>query len=73
MQYQANRVRSEVDRRAERAVVLRILGNDNEESCSRRELEDDLEYFGRPAVDGAVARLENDGIINLQDGLVSVS
>jgi len=73
MQREANKVRSEDDSRAERAVVLQVLRDDHEERWSRGELADELAHIEVAVIAGAVGRLEQEGVVGVRDGSVWAS
>jgi hypothetical protein len=73
MRLQPNKVRSDRDRRAERAVVLQVLRDDHDARWSRTELEDELGDVEVSVIDGALASLCRDGVLHTADGVVWAS
>jgi hypothetical protein len=73
MRLQPNKVRGDRDRRVERAVVLQVLRDDHEARWSRTELGDELADVEVSVVDGALASLCRDGILDMADGVVWAS
>jgi hypothetical protein len=73
MCWKPNKVRGDLERRAERAVVLQVLRDDHEERWSRVELDGELAYFEGEVVDGAVADLHGEGLVHLENGVVWAS
>lgn len=65
MQLQANSVRSEDDRRIERAVVLQVLRDDHERLWPVGELRVGLAPIEAPVVASAVDRLEQAGVVRV--------
>jgi hypothetical protein len=70
---QPNKVRGDLERRAERAVVLQVLRNDHDRRWSRAELEDELVYLEARVVDGALADLRQQGVVQVEGGAVWAS
>jgi hypothetical protein len=68
-----NKVRSELDRCVERAVVLQVLRDDHERRWSRAELESRLADIDRDVLDGAVAGLAAGGVLCVESGVVWAS
>jgi hypothetical protein len=73
MYAEPNKIRGDLERRAERAVVLQLLRDDHEQRWSRVELEDELAYIEAGVVDGAVMDLQGEGIVQLENGTVWAS
>jgi hypothetical protein len=73
MCWKPNKVRGDLERRAERAVVLQLLRDDHEERWSRVELDGELAYFEGEVVDGAVTDLHGEGLVHLENGMVWAS
>jgi hypothetical protein len=68
-----NKIRGDLERRAERAVVLQLLRDDHEQRWSRVELDDELAYIEPGVVDGAVTDLHGEGLVRLESGTVWAS
>ena len=68
-----NRVRGELGRCVERAVVLLLLRDDHERCWSRAELEGKLSDIERDVFDGALSRLAATGVVGMEDGAVWAS
>jgi hypothetical protein len=66
MQHQANSVRSEHDRRIERAVVLQVLRDDHQRLWPVGELKVGLAPIAAPVVASAVDRLEQADVVRVQ-------
>jgi hypothetical protein len=68
MQRQPERVWNRDAWMVERAIVLQILRDDHEERWSREELAREIPDFKPAVLDRALARLEQEGILQLGDG-----
>jgi hypothetical protein len=73
MQERPRRARGRDRRMVERAVVLQVLRDDHEECWSRVELADEVSDFETAVLELALARLEGDGVVRLEDGRVAAS
>lgn len=67
MYWAVNRVRSELGRCVERAVVLHLLRDDHERCWSRVELGGKLSDIERDVFDGALSRLAATGVVGMED------
>ncbi len=70
MQEQPNKVESEDDRRAQRAVVLQLLCADRGECWSRRELESELATIELPVIEAAIKSLKEVGLVQIENSHV---
>jgi hypothetical protein len=63
--------RTEEGRRLERAIVLQLLCDDRERTCSlaqlRTELQADRSGLGEDAIEEALGRLEGDGVLEVSE------
>lgn len=57
----------------ERAIVLQLLRDDHEERWVRAELAREISDFEPAALDEALALLERDGVLHLEEGSVRAS
>jgi hypothetical protein len=73
MRWQPNKVRSELGRCVERAVVLQVLRDDHAWRWSRAELEGKLDDVDRDVLDEAVAGLAARGVLCVESGAVWAS
>ena len=73
MRWELNKVRSELDRCVERAVVLQVLRDDHEPRWLRAELEGRLAGIDQVVLDGAVAGLAAGGVVCVEGGVVWAS
>ena len=73
MCWSVNRVRGEIGRCVERAVVLQVLRDDHERQWSRAELEGKLADIEQDVFDEAVADLAATGVVHTEDGAVWAS
>ncbi|HEY5342541.1 MAG TPA: hypothetical protein VIJ66_02660 [Solirubrobacteraceae bacterium] len=67
MRWKVNRVRDELGRSVERAVVLLVLRDDHERRWSRAELESKLADIEQDVLDDAVAGLAATGVVRMED------
>jgi DNA-binding HxlR family transcriptional regulator len=68
MQKQPERVRNRDAWMVERAIVLQVLRDDHEERWSREELACEIPDFEPEVLDRALARLQREGILRLEEG-----
>ncbi len=68
-----NRVRSELGRSVERAVVLQLLRDDHERRWPRTELERKLAEIEQDVLDGALSTLAATGVLHTENGAVWAS
>jgi DNA-binding HxlR family transcriptional regulator len=68
-----NKVRRELGRCVERAVVSQVLRDDHEQRWPRTELERKLADIEQDVLDEAIAGLTATGVVNTQDGAVWAS
>jgi len=73
MCWSVNRVRGELGRCVERAVVLLLLRDDHERRWSRVELEGKLSDIEQDVFDDGVADLAATGVVHTEDGAVWAS
>jgi hypothetical protein len=73
MYQEPNKIRGDLERRAERAVVLQLLRNDHAVRWSRVELDDEIAYIEPGVLDVAVTDLHGEGIVQFEDGVVWAS
>jgi DNA-binding HxlR family transcriptional regulator len=69
MQDQTQQIRSD-EHKVERAIVLQILRDDHDENWSRAELEIALGDTEQLTISDALARLEEEGVIELSGEIV---
>ena len=67
MRWELNKVRDELDRCVERAVVLQLLRDDHARSWSRAELGRKLADVEQDVLDDAVASLAATGVVRTED------
>jgi hypothetical protein len=73
MPRQRNKLRCEVDRRAQRVVVLQLLRDDHGDLWARRELDAEFGDIGAPAIARAIASLQEAGVVELAGDSLSAS
>lgn len=73
MRLQVNKVRSELDRCVERAVVLQVLRDDHESRWLRAELESRLAEIDGDVLDEAMAGLAAGGVLCMENDVVWAS
>jgi len=66
MRCQRNKLGSEADRRAQRAIVLQVLRNDRGCCWSRSELEGELGDLEVPVIVGALGSLQAAGVLQIE-------
>jgi hypothetical protein len=64
MRGQSERVRDREMWMVERAIVLQLLRDDHDERWSRAELAGEIPDFEGPVLDGALARLQREGVLH---------
>jgi hypothetical protein len=73
MQDQTKQILSDDDRRVERAIVSQTLRDDHDMHWSRTELEAELDHADPIAIGNALARLQEEGVVDLIDETVRAS
>jgi hypothetical protein len=73
MRWELNKVRGELDRLVQRAVVLQLLRDDHERHWTRMELERRLRDIERDVFDGALCNLAATGIVSTENDRVWAS
>jgi hypothetical protein len=73
MQDQTRQLASDSDHQIERAIVSQTLRDDHDSSWSRAELEIELDGIDALAVGDAIARLADQGVIELAGEIVRAS
>lgn len=73
MQDPTKQLASDSSHQVERTIVTQTLRDDHDSSWSRVELETELDGADAPAVDDAIARLADEGVIELAGETVQAS
>ncbi len=73
MQDQPSQVLGECDPRIERAIILQLLRDDHGDRWSRAELEVEISNVEPLDISDALARLDQDGIVQISGESVSAS